>query len=486
MFGPYEIEHEGRRYFGNVTLREFHVFEYDASTYVVDVERLDARPLPPEVVAVISGQALNVWGLIPETLMKTLRSLRLVAHEENAAPPAERGAEPEGAPGPSEFPVTHVGLFLAQECNMRCVYCYGNAGGYAGSGLMDESTAMRAVDWLLENSGSARELGISFFGGEPLLNFPLMRKLVPYARKNAVERGKMMSFSMTTNGSLLTDEIIAFIREEEIHPLISFDGPPEVQNSQRPFKDGSGSYDTVASNVRKLLKVLPHVPARATLRGDVDPARIRQGMKQAGFSSCHMAPSSPVLLNGPDPTADADGASERMAASLRAVHRQELEELLLAVRERKIEKDRPPPALGAVYGLATGKKQHYGCGIGKTMAAIAVNGDIYPCHRFTGLTTMRLGNIASYRAGALNNYHRAFVDNLPECKACWARYFCGGGCLYQNKATTGDMHRPDGPGCREKKAMLEQLIHVHCQLGPADRKYIRDMLEGFNPEQRHP
>lgn len=486
MFGPYEIVHEGCRYFGNVTLREIHIFEYDAATYVVDVERLTARSIPPEVAAVISGPAMNFGGLVPETSMKILRGLGLVASKQSAAPQAGQGEKSGADTGRTGYPVTHVGLLVAQECNMRCVYCYGNAGKYAGGGLMDESTAIGAVDWLLENSGDARELGISFFGGEPLLNFPLVRKIVPYARKNAVERGKAMSFSMTTNGSLLTDEIIAFIREEDIHPLISFDGPPEVQNSQRPFRDGSGSYDTVTANARKLLKVLPRVPARATLHGNADPARIRQGMKQAGFTVCQMAPSSPVLLNVPDSAAAADEVGEHMATRLRDLHRQEIEELLLAVRERKVEKDSPLPALGALYGLATGQKRYYGCGIGKVMAAIAVNGDIYPCHRFVGLAKMRLGNIADYRAGTFNNYHRAVVDNLPECRACWARYFCGGGCFYHNKAMTGDMRRPDGPGCREKKAMIEHLVHVHCQLGQADRQYIRDMLEGFNPEHRQP
>ena len=485
MFGPYEIELEGRRYFGNVALREFHSFEHEGNTYVIDVQSLSAQAVSPRLAGAINRLAMDPGILVPESLMQTLRGLKLVAGEEDAPPKAESSPKPEAQAKP-EFPVVNIGLFLAQECNMRCVYCYGNAGEYGGSGMMDEDTAFRAVDWLVENSGSAKKINIGFFGGEPLLNFALMRKIVPYAKQKAGEAGKDMGFAMTTNGSLLTDEVIAFIREEKIEAMISFDGPPEVQNRQRPFKDGSGSYDTVVANVQKLREVLPRLMARATVCDDGDPVLIKQGMEQAGFAACYLAPASPVLLNGSETGEPADGSGQRRLERMLAVHRQEAGELLGAIRERKIAKDCPPAALGAMDGLATGQKRYHGCGIGKGMAGITVNGDVYPCHRFAGLPEMRLGNIADYKAGALNDYHRAIVDSLPECRTCWARYLCGGGCFYHNKATTGDMRRPGAFDCREKKAMFEGLIHVHCQLDEAEREYVKEIIKGLSLDDRHP
>src|SRR5208337_3377046 len=109
--------------------------------------------------------------------------------------------------------------------------------------MMSEETACRAVDWLIANSKNTEKVSICFFGGEPLLNFPVMKKTVAYSKEKAAEKGKQVTFSITTNGSLLNDEIISFLKNEKINPLISFDGPPEYQNRQRRFKDGGGSYD---------------------------------------------------------------------------------------------------------------------------------------------------------------------------------------------------------------------------------------------------
>jgi uncharacterized protein len=490
MFAPYEIEYEGRRYFGNVSLREFHIFDYDGNAYLVDVESLTARPVSPRLAVMIGHAASACGGLVPASVVEALRGLKLIEGLDDDRPetPPEvaPGSEAKAAPGKAEFPIANMALFLAQECNMRCVYCYGDGGGYAGEGLMSEETALRAVDWLMENSGSAPKVNIGFFGGEPLLNFTLMRKIVPYARQKAQEKGKKLTFGMTTNGSLLSDEVITFIKDAEVQSLISFDGPPEVQNRQRPFKDGSGSYDRVHANVQKLREAVPHLSARATVYGDADPCMIKEGMARAGFATCYLALASPVLLNAPGTGPAPDGQSETMTQRMLAYNRKEIDELLAAIREKSIVKDSPPAMLSLMAEIISGQKRYYGCGVGKGMAAVSVTGDIYPCHRFAGLADMRLGNVADYRAGKLNDYHRAVVDHLPECRGCWARYYCGGGCSYHNKATTGDMHRPDVLACREKKAMFEGLIHVYCNLSEADREYVKEILKDLRQEDRRP
>lgn len=480
MFGPYVIESKGLRYFCNVSLCECHTFEYDGNTYIVDVQKMAAHTITAKLAAVIGRLRSDPSLLIPEAVMETLRRLGLVTGEEETPPdtatPAASDTAIHTASGKPEFPVTNIGLFLAQECNMRCVYCYGDAGTYGGGGLMDEATALRAVDWLIAHSGSVKRLSLGFFGGEPLLNFPLMRVVVPYAKQEAAKAGKTIFISITTNGSLLTDEVIAFIRDEDIKVLISFDGPPEIQNHQRPFKDGSGSYDSVKANIGKLRQCLPYVLARATLCDGIDPLLVKKGLKQVGFTSYTIAPVSPAMVHGPGKVAPENDLGKFRHEQMLAFHRHEADELLAAIREQALKKDSLPGALEALGALLTKEKRHYGCGIGKNMAGITVNGDVYPCHRFAGLTEICQGNIAEYKPGEPSDYHWNVVDNLPECRDCWVRYCCGGGCFYHSMAVTGDMRRPDPQVCRDRQTMFEGLVHVYCQLGEDDRTYARGML----------
>jgi uncharacterized protein len=477
MFGPYEIEYEGRRYFGNASLREFHIFNYDGNPYLIEVGSMAAHQISPRLAAMIARVASTSGGLIPESEMRELRKLKLIVSE--GVTPSE--APPESKSGESrknvEYPVTSIILLLAQECNMRCVYCYGVGGKFAGGGLMSEETAFRAVDWLIANSRNASKVNIGFCGGEPLLNFPLMRKVVSQAMTKAAEKCKQINFYIATNGSLLTDEIISFLVDEKIDLLISFDGPPEYQNRHRIFKDGRGSYDRVHANIQKLRAVFPNLRGRATVYGDADPFRIKEGMEQAGFTHCAVIKASPAILSARSTSSPSDdGFGEQELERLKAYNREQTDQLLAYIRERKINKDCPPRLLPAIAGIGSAEKRLYGCGIGKTLVAVSVTGDIYPCPSFVGQEELRMGNIADYNAGELNDYHRAAVDHLPECRNCWARYYCGGGCFYNNKARTGNMHRPDVQVCMEKKATFEGLIHAWCRLDDGDKKYLKDIL----------
>jgi uncharacterized protein len=485
MFGPYEVVFEGRKYFGNLSLREFHMIASEDGVCLYDVEAMAARTVTAELAA-LAGQATAPGALVPEPVMEALRELGLVRREPDAPAAPQATRDPAGPKSKPEFSVCNLGLFVAQQCNMRCVYCYGGAGEYGDKGLMDEPTARRAVDWLIANSGAAGKINIGFFGGEPLLAFPLIAKVVAYARQKAGEAGKQVSFNMTTNGTLITEEIADFLAREEILPLVSYDGPPEVQNRQRPFKDGSGSHDTVAANVTRLLRRIPSLACRATLVGDPDPAEIVGAAKRAGFASCFISPASPAVLSGtPAPGGDAQAsadASRRMIAFYRA----EFAKLLASIRERALDKRCLPALLPQMTGLVNRQKRHHGCGVGKGIAAVTTNGDVYPCHRFAGLEFMRQGNIAGYRAGACNDYHRRVVDSLPVCRACWARYLCGGGCLYHNLATTGDILRPPEADCLERKTKIEGVIEVYCRLTPADKEYVVSILEFLKEPDPHP
>ena len=341
---------------------------------------------------------------------------------------------------------------------------------------MSADTAFKAVDWLMENSGGIESVNVGFFGGEPMMNFPLIKQVVKYAKKAAEKCGKKVTFGMTTNASLLSDQRITYLKEENIHPMISFDGSPEIQNRQRPFTNGKGSYDKTYANIQKLQKSLPNVMARATLYGDTDPAEVRAGLEQAGFKSFMIKKAARVILDNPlvEGTSNQEQADERTIAMEKSM----ADDLLRDIKARKVKREAANSMVGFFVGqmISTGKR-HYYCGIGRGMAAITTSGDIYPCHRFAGLEDMKLGHIDSYKVDGINDYHRAVVNNLPECKHCWARYACGGGCFYESKAARGDIHLPDRSHCAEVKALMEMAIPLYLQLDDADKVYVKDSLK---------
>jgi uncharacterized protein len=185
--------------------------------------------------------------------------------------------------------ISKIAIFVAQDCNLNCTYCYGaedgsSVGGTYGSrGKMAPTTAISSVDWLLKNSADRNEVGIVFFGGEPLLNFPLMKAIVEYADKQARLVGKKMTYSITTNGSLLDAEKIEFLRENRVNVTVSMDGGKRIQDSQRPLPGGGGSYDLVAKKVKELLKVIPDADCRGTIVDDADVKEAERDLREIGF-----------------------------------------------------------------------------------------------------------------------------------------------------------------------------------------------------------
>ena len=500
LLKPYAITHNGCTYHGNVTLADHHIVERDGAYTLFRVADLVAMPISPALAQTLSRLIPGPGSMIPDTLMRVLREVGLVPPAppdptaepaSTAAPPAmspAKAVETPNHPAPARsHPVVNVALFLTQTCNLRCVYCYGQGGEYGHQGVMTWDTARAAVDWLMENSLDAEQVHIGFFGGEPLLNFPLLQQVVAYAKALAAARGKRVTFNLTTNATRLTDKIIAYLRAENIIPLISCDGPPTIQDRQRPFKNGRGSYQRLYANVQKLRQVFPDLTARATLHEDADPVAIRRGLAAVGFTQHLLQRASPVILadagsntamtteqHGPTMTDD------RILADQRA----EVARLFTAVSRRTLTAHTAPLALILLSSLATDQKRHVACGIGRGMAAVAVSGEIYPCHRFVGLKGTRLGHLHDYRAGELNNYHRAVVDNLPVCRGCWARYLCGGGCFYDHQGHTGDPHRPDVRYCREIKTVCEDLLHSWGALPDPDRDFLRNQVKTLLPTQQ--
>ena len=267
---------------------------------------------------------------------------------------------------------------------MRCTYCYGDGGGYGSSGEMSRETAFAAVDWLVAQSGRTKQLRICFFGGEPLLNVRLIEQVVPYAREKAEHAEKKIGFGITTNASLLDDERLEFLQKHDIMPLVSFDGPKAIQDRQRPFKNGDGSYDAVVGRIRKLLKVFPDAECRVTLVGDSDVAEIESSLKQIGFKSWRITAASQSLIAS---ESKGSGVQRELSGMVRRSEGA-ADELLAALRRRDAATlkalPRPDPLYRCVEQFANNRKRFFACSAGRAMVGVSASGGVYLCHRFVG------------------------------------------------------------------------------------------------------
>lgn len=478
MFGPYEVIRGAHVWHGGVELVEYHLVERDGECFLFLVREVACRSVSADVVRAVARLKPGLSALIPDEQMCSLRESGLVVVAAGGWQEARKSgpAVAAGRADSRRSKVVHLVLALAQTCNLRCVYCIGDGGEYGRPGMMSEATALAAVDWLIQNSGDAERVRLSFAGGEPLLAFALLQRVVAYAKGRAAARGKAVSFSLTTNGSLLTNRVVPFLIQEGISVTVSFDGPAEIQDRQRPFRNGRGSWRRVSDNVRRLLAAVPDAMGQATVCAGSDPFAVRRGLREAGFRNYALNRASPVLPRRPL----AQEAPHEDAGRMLAYRRAEVAGLLAAVRDRRLDPWTSPGEQVMLTRLATGRKNHAACAVGRGVVAVAATGDLYPCPSFLGLEEQRLGHIDDRVPVAVVDPNRVVVDELPVCRTCWARYLCGGGCSYENLARTGDASRPAPFFCREMRTVCEDLIQGWCRLSDEDRAYVRQQAGQVN------
>jgi len=225
-------------------IKPFHLFKQKGCWCLMNIEGMRAQSIDRNTFDLLERCNTESSTALQSDLEEHLRELDLITNIEDQA-------KKETIKDP--IPIVNMALFLTQSCNLNCIYCYEAGGGYGSGGSLDEKTAFQTVDWLIEQSGKQKKIHLGFFGGEPLLNFPMMQAVAQYTVKKRVrEINKKVNFHTTTNATLLDDEKIAFIKKYDISVLVSFDGPREIQDVQRPFADGKGSYDVAVPQIKKL------------------------------------------------------------------------------------------------------------------------------------------------------------------------------------------------------------------------------------------
>lgn len=429
-------------------IKPYHLFNHQGSWYVINVQEMSA-------------------GIIDEATARRLETI-------NTEPPAHLDFHTEEQLKEitkAFIPVVNMSLFLTQSCNLKCIYCYGDGGEYGDGGNMEEKTAFQAIDWLLEQSGAIKKLHIGFFGGEPFLNYPLMKAVVEYAQKRVREAGKRVDFNVTTNGTLLNDDKIAFIKEHQISVMVSFDGPKEIQDAQRPYANGDGTYDDTVPKIKELLKVLPETPVNAVIVGNTDFQQVKAGLQDIGFTQISIVPASESLFNR---ETDQTKLSRDIRVLLRALE-QEVETWISLIKSRDCAALKHLMVKSGLYdgliALLHNIKRHYACDAGRGLVGVSCTGDVYLCHRFVGQDAYKLGSVFEKNLNR-EKYQESPSTSSGMCADCFARYYCAGGCKHDNVCSGGSISTPAEDMCRLRCRQLELAAAIVGRLDPEDRAFL--------------
>ena len=346
-------------------------------------------------------------------------------------------------------------LHVAHTCNLNCSYCFASQGKYHGErALMSFEVGRQALDFLIRSSGSRRNLEVDFFGGEPLMNWDTVKRLVAYARSVEDSHGKKFRFTLTTNGMLIDDDVIDFCNREMNNVVLSLDGRKEIHDRLRVDYAGNGSYDRIVPKFKKFVEKrgdLEYYMRGTFTHANPDFTKDLFHMADLGFKRLSM---EPVVCPPGDPAALTDGD---IAVVLREY------EVLAAEMLKRRKEGRPFVFYHYMIDLTGGPciyKRLSGCGSGTEYVAVTPSGDLYPCHQFVGEDKFKLGDIWNgiVNEECRNMFRDCNVYSRSECRDCWARLYCSGGCAANAYHATGSVNGIYRQGCEMFKKRMECAI----------------------------
>lgn len=355
-----------------------------------------------------------------------------------------------------------VCLNIIHGCNLRCKYCFADEGEYNGhKGVMSLETAKKAIDYVVKRSGPRRNIEIDLFGGEPTMIMDTVKEIIQYARENEKEWKKNIRFTMTTNATLLNDDMMDFMDKEMGNIILSLDGRKCVNDNVRIKVDGSGSYDDILPNIKKMIKKrtpgkMYYVRGTFT-RANTDFFEDVMAMVNEGFDEVSI---EPVVLEAEHPLALREEDLPEIMKNY--------DKLYEDMARRKREKNGEYNFYHFNVDLNGGPcvyKRISGCGAGFEYVAITPQGDVYPCHQFVGKEEFKLGSIYddTYNKELGKEFKKSHIYNKPKCRDCWARFYCSGGCQANNFSFNGDMKIPYEVGCKMQKKRIECAIALKAE-----------------------
>jgi uncharacterized protein len=348
-------------------------------------------------------------------------------------------------------------LHIAHDCNLRCKYCFASSGHFGGKRrMLDIETGKAAVDFLILQSKNRKHLEIDFFGGEPLMNFEVIKVLVEYVKEQAKLHDKIIKLTLTTNGVLLADDIRDYLNKENISLVLSLDGRKEINDNMRYTLDGSSSYDVIVPNLQATVasRDNENYYVRGTYTSkNIDFAADVKHMSDLGFRYISV---EPVV------------APEDMQYALTNKHLQQIQqeyEKLVEVYIQSLGTEQEFYFFHFNVDLENGPcvaKRLSGCGAGHHYVAVTPEGDIYPCHQFVGKEDFLLGNVKGgiNRLEIINQFKETNIYTKPLCRECWARFMCAGGCHANAYGFNQDINQPYQIACEITKKRLEAALYI--------------------------
>ena len=465
--------------------REHHRFEAAGQPYVYLVPSAAIVGLDPAADMVM--QVLTVGRQTRDQLV-ALASGIFTAEEIDSAIRellTMRAIGPTGIterPSPKILPLTPVPLTtmvlnVTNQCNLACTYCY----EYGEDKIVDTTngkqpkfmsfeTAKQSVEFMLKEAGDNPMAHLTFFGGETLLNFPVLKQTIAYARQRAAELGKDVDFSLTTNATLLKPDVITYLVENQVGVTISFDGPPEVQDKFRVFHNGSGSYDIVAPKIRELLKRHRTRPvgARVTLTsGNLDvrersttTSREELGFREVGFAPVTTSPNRSYALD--------EAGYTHMLAQFTSLA-EDFKDAAIAGRYHGFSNVKE-----TIEEIHKGMSKAYPCGAGIGLMGVSTSGDVALCHRFAGSDAHKSGTVADGidRAAQAEFLDRHHLNNKTDCSTCWARPVCSGGCYHEAHTRYGDTTKANLHYCDWIRAWTDVCLKVYAEIAERNPAWL--------------
>ncbi len=424
-----------------------HVFTYHDHYYIYDTGSGSLHACDEQTANYLSGKPVE---LTDEELKSTLADLA--------------GLRSEGllyAEEPTAYPmksneVKALCLHVSHDCNLRCKYCFADEGAYHSvRETMSFEVAKSAIDFLLENSGNRKVLEVDFFGGEPLMNFDVVKRTVYYAKAEAEKRGKRFLFTTTTNGLLLDDETIRFFNEEMENVVLSLDGRKEVHDAVRKTVNGKGSFDAVIEKIKKFVRCRgdKHYYVRGTFTAkNLDFSKDVLFLADEGFDSISV---EPVVTDIPE-------------LQIREEHLPQIEREYEALCDEYVKREAEGKGFHFFHfnidleGGPCLSKRVSACGAGNEYFSVVPNGDIYPCHQFAGDRKWRMGNVTEGRLDGdiRKQFAQSCLFTRKKCGDCFAKFICSGGCNANNYHYNGDIDTPYEMTCAMMKKRIECAMHV--------------------------
>lgn len=374
-----------------------------------------------------------------------------------------------------DFPLQRMVLNVTNQCNLNCGYCYEYSEDKIAINkdkpkYMSDPVAQAAIDMLFRESTGRPKLHITFFGGESLLNFPLLKSAVVYADSKAVTEGRKVEYSLTTNATLLTEEIVDFLAEHRFGVTVSIDGDKELHDRMRIFHNGRGSYDIIAPKIRMLLArhKTNSIGARVTLSSGVHHVRriYDHLTKDLGFEGVGFSPA----------TANPDRlyhiGSQKMDSVL-----DQFAELAWEYRDYAVKGGQHhfTNVSDTLKELHTGVSKAYTCGAGLGMVGVGTSGDIGACHRFVDAPVAQMGNVVN--GGVDHTARREFLEQhhigaRPDCHTCWVRPVCAGGCYHESFINHGSTAASLLKTCDHIRGWIDLCLHIYAEIGLANPTFL--------------